>query len=90
MISYPSLLLVKPVKETAAETSNPNKINIESKIKSKTDDDNTITERVNIGDTAIVHCTFDNQDQIGAYRTAKVHSLLTYLTSIVDSAWCRY
>ena len=36
--------------------------------------DDASIERVNIGDTAIVHCTFDDVDQIGAFTQAKVRA----------------
>lgn len=55
----------------AVSTAN-NRINIESKVTSATQDDDITIEKVHIGDTAIVHCTFDDVDQIGAFTQAKV------------------
>ncbi|XP_067948792.1 protein amalgam-like [Watersipora subatra] len=64
----PDRNLDKPTKEE----SNPNKINIESKLVPETEDSDIITERVHVGHTAIVHCAFDNMQQVGAYRQAKI------------------
>lgn len=58
----------------AVATADSNKINIETRLTpaATQENDDAATERVNIGDTAIIHCTFDDVDQIGAYTQAKV------------------
>lgn len=70
----------KPTKEsivnkptTAKPSKNINKIDIESKISAHALEDNSVVEKSSVGETAIVHCTFDNTpNQIGAFRQAKV------------------
>jgi len=64
---------VKPTKAPDA-----NKINIESHIQTSRDPE--MIEQVNVGETAIIHCTFHNVEQVGAYKQAKVCDTISLIS----------
>ncbi|KAF6031026.1 hypothetical protein EB796_010655 [Bugula neritina] len=68
----PDKTYTKPKKEDFVKKSNPNKINIESRIPLTTEEESLVTEVAHVGETAIVHCAFDDITQIGAYQQAKI------------------
>jgi len=55
------VIVAKPTKAPVPEsTSNPNKINIETRIASVTESQ-AIVEKATVGGTAVLHCYFDER-----------------------------
>ena len=71
LINILTFFSVKPTKQPIT-TANPNKINMESSLANVTSVPRMRVEKATIGGTAILHCYFDHQAQIGDFRHAEV------------------
>ena len=71
LINIFTFFSVKPTKQPIT-TANPNKINMESSLANVTSVPRMRVEKATIGGTAILHCYFDHQAQIGDFRHAEV------------------